>query len=90
MNLSRPGKSISHSNVTNIIETGFWLLVDDKEYFVPFNLYPDFKNLPVEKIFAVKQLSPMQFYWEDIDCDIELTALEKPEQFPLIFSRTEK
>jgi len=75
------------SSVSNICQTGFWLLVNDKEYFVPFDQYPDFKNASIEHIFAVKQLSPTQFYWEDIDCDIELGALEKPDQFPLTYSR---
>jgi hypothetical protein len=86
MNLSKAGKSTFLSSVSNITETGFWLLVDDKEYFVPFANYPEFKRAPVDKVFEVKRLSPTQFYWEAIDCDIELAALEKPEQYPLHFS----
>lgn len=85
MSLSRAGRHTFLSSVSNITEIGFWLLVDNKEYFVPFRYYPAFKRASVEQIFAVKQLSPTQFYWEDIDCDIELAALEKPEQFPLSY-----
>lgn len=34
MSSSLPGAVISHSEVTNISAVGFWMLVDDKEYFV--------------------------------------------------------
>ena len=82
---SLPGISISHSEVTNIGPLGFWLLVDDKEYFVPFADYPVFKQATVEQIFAVHRLGPDQFHWPALDADIELDALEHPEQYPLLW-----
>ena len=81
-----PGISISHSPVTNIDLHGFWLLVDDTEYFVPFADYPVFAKATIEQIFAVQRLSPTQFYWPDLDADIELEALEHPEHYPLEWS----
>lgn len=86
MSSLRAGKNIFHSNVSNISEFGFWLIVDDKEYFIPFDKFPEFKSVPVNQIFSVKQLSPTQLYWEELDFDIELAALENPEHFPLIYS----
>jgi len=86
MSLLKVGKNIFHSNVSNITEFGFWLLVADKEYFVPFELYPAFKHAPVDEIFSVEQLSPTQFHWKKLDCDIELTALENPSQYPLQYT----
>jgi hypothetical protein len=87
MSSLRAGKNIFPNNISNIIETGFWLLVNDHEYFVPFDQYPEFKHAPIDKIFAVKQISPTQFHWEELDCDVELSALEHPEHFPLEFKR---
>ena len=81
-----PGISISHSPVTNIDPHGFWLLVDDAEYFVPFADYPAFAKATIEQIFAVQRLSPTQFHWPDLDADIELEALEQPEHYPLEWS----
>jgi hypothetical protein len=76
---------VSKSEVTNIGQSGFWLLVDDREYFIPFDHYPDFKIATVEQVFAVNRIGPEQFYWPDLDVDIELGALERPEQYPLEF-----
>jgi hypothetical protein len=85
MSSSLPGIAISHSEVTGIHTTGFWLLVDDVEYFVPFDDYPVFREATVAQIYAVQRLGPTQFHWPELDADIELEALEHPEQYPLVF-----
>lgn len=81
----RPGTSISGNEVTAIEATGFWVLLEDREYFIPFADYPAFRDAPVRQIFNVRQLSPTQLHWPDLDVDIETEALEKPERFPLIW-----
>ena len=87
MTLSTSGVSVSPSEVTSITELGFWLLVDDKEYFVPFADYPEFTQATVRQIYSVKRTGPDAFYWEDLDIDIELGALVEPEKYPLKFKR---
>jgi hypothetical protein len=82
---SLPGLGISPSPVTNIDAHGFWLLVDDAEYFVPFADYPVFATATVEQIFAVQPLGPRQFHWPELDVDVELDALETPERYPLVW-----
>ncbi len=79
------GVSISRSEVTNISALGFWLLIDDREYFVPFADYPVFKDATVAQIYNVQQLGPGQFHWPELDADVELDALQHPERFPLQF-----
>ena len=83
MSSSKPGIATSASEVTNVGPHGFWLLVDDCEYFVPYSDYPAFRAATVEQIYQMEQLSPRQLYWPALDIDIELDALEKPEKFPL-------
>jgi hypothetical protein len=73
------------SEVTNITAHGFWLLVNDQEYFVPFADYPVFKTAMIAQIDAVKRTGPTQFHWSELDADIELEALEHPEVFKLQF-----
>lgn len=86
MNLSATGKSISDNNaITNITNVGFYFLIEDKEYFVPFAEYPVFRQATIENIYDYIILSPKQIYWKTLDCDIELDALEKPWQFTLIY-----
>lgn len=71
--------------VTNIGAAGFWMLVDDKEYFVSFDDYPVFWKATVAQIYAVQRSSPTQFHWPELDADVELQALEHPERYPLAF-----
>jgi len=85
MSSEQPGIDISHSEITSIGSTGFWLLLDDREYFVPFADYPAFRQATVEQILSVQQLSPTQFHWPSLDVDIEVDALERPEQYPLLW-----
>jgi len=86
MNLKQNGNStLINNEVTNITKLGFWILVDNNEYFVAFADYPEFKKATVEQIINFETLSPNQLHWSQLDCDIELGALEKPHQFPLRF-----
>jgi hypothetical protein len=85
MNSSQPGTGISLSEVTNIESLGFWVLVDGKEYFVPFSDYPIFRGASIQQIFQMQRLSPTQLHWPDLDADIEIEALEQPEHYPLVF-----
>ena len=85
MNSSQLGTGISLSEVTNIEPLGFWILVDNKEYFVPFADYPVFKGASIEQIFKMKKLSPTQLHWPELDADIEIDALQQPEHYPVVF-----
>jgi hypothetical protein len=82
---SKNGTSISACNVTGINDLGFWLLVEDKEYFVPFSNYPGFKDASINQILKIRFSPPSQLHWEELDMDIELQALTQPEFFPLSF-----
>ncbi len=79
------GTGISAIEVSGIGQTGFWLLVDDAEYLVPFDDYPVFRKATVEQVFEVQRLAPDHFHWPAIDADIELEALEHPERYPLVW-----
>ncbi len=79
------GNVILDSEVTNISGNGFWLLVEDREYFVPFSDYPVFYSATVFQILKLKRLSPSQFYWPELNIDIELDSLEHPDLFPLTY-----
>jgi len=85
MSSNQPGTNTSTSEVTNIEPLGFWVLMDDREYFVPFSDYPVFKSASIQQIFNLQQLSPTQLHWPDLEADIEIEALEQPEHYPLVF-----
>ncbi len=70
-----PGTVTSSGEVTDITAIGFWLVVDDHEYFVPFADYPSFRTATVEQIYAMQRIGPGQVHWPDLDIVIELDAL---------------
>lgn len=81
-----PGRNICVSEVTAIGRDGFWLISNDREYFVPYADYPVFRRATVEQIYAMHEITPGQFHWEELDADIEIEALAHPERFPLKFA----
>ncbi len=85
MTSSQLGDATSLCEVTNITALGFWVFVDATEYFVPFADYPEFQAATVAQIHAVKRVGPGQLHWPDLDVDIEIDALTRPEAYPLKF-----
>ncbi|HLP58393.1 MAG TPA: DUF2442 domain-containing protein [Candidatus Deferrimicrobium sp.] len=71
--------------VTNISLHGLWLYVNGKEYFLPYEDYPWFKEARVSEIHDVKLYHGDHLFWPKIDVDLAVDSLEHPEQFPLIY-----
>ncbi|MDY6842121.1 MAG: DUF2442 domain-containing protein [Pseudomonadota bacterium] len=82
MSLSALGNSTSAVEVTNISTHGVWLLAHDREFFMPYNSFPWFKEQPVSAIVNVEEPSPGHFYWPDLDVDLTEEIIEHPERFP--------
>jgi len=77
-----PGESTLAVEVTNISKFGVWLLVRDKEMFLPNDEFPWFKDRPVKEILNVEEPRPGHFYWPDLDVDLTEEIIENPERFP--------
>ena len=70
-----PGTSTSGAEVTNISSHGFWLLLGDKELFVPLNQFPWFKNAPIDHVLNVELLHEGHLYWPDLDVDLAVESI---------------
>lgn len=82
---SKPlGKSTSKVEVTNIFQHGFWILLRDREIFVPFSEFPWFRNATIDSILKVELPHPRHLYWPTLDVDLAVESLEHPERFPLV------
>jgi hypothetical protein len=68
-----------------INDLGFWVLVEEKEYFIPFSDYPGFRDSSINQILNIRFMPPSQLHWEELDVDIELQALVQPDSYPLAF-----
>lgn len=70
--------------VKNISRHGFWLFLDDRELFLPFEEFPWFRDAPVGAILNVERPHSQHLYWPDLDVDLALEAIENPGLYPLI------
>ena len=69
--------------VTNISAHGFWLLLDDRELFLPFNEFPWFKKATVASILRLERPAPAHLHWPELDIDLSVESIEHPERYPL-------
>ncbi|MCH8068157.1 MAG: DUF2442 domain-containing protein [Candidatus Marinimicrobia bacterium] len=85
MTLQKLGKNISEVEVSNISKHGFWLFVNEKEYFLPYDEYPWFKDAKVSDILNVTLLHKFHLYWGKLDIDLEVSSLDNLNHYPLIY-----
>ncbi|HAM35313.1 MAG TPA: DUF2442 domain-containing protein [Elusimicrobia bacterium] len=86
MRSSAPGKSISAVEVQDILKHGLWLYVRGEEFFLPYRLFPWFRDAKVSEVYHVTLLHGRHLYWPDLDVDLELASLRNPDKYPLVSS----
>jgi len=69
------------AEVSQISQHGVWLLLDNREMFLPYDKFPWFKNAPVSAIQNVKLLNRHHLYWSDLDIDLEVESIEHRSYF---------
>jgi hypothetical protein len=80
------GKSILKIvEITNISENGLWIILKEKEYFMPYSDFPWFKNAKIIDIFNVKLINEKHIYWPALDVDLDVDSIENLEKYPLIY-----
>src|SRR3990170_9151967 len=87
MTSAQHGQSTSAVEVTNVSPHGFWLLVEQREYFVLFKDFPWFRDATIAELMKVELPSAHHLYWPDLDVDLAVESLDHPERYPLV-SRT--
>ena len=85
MKSSTRGADTSQIEVSNIDQFGLWVLVQNKEYFLPYDDFPWFRNATVDQILKVELLHQDHLYWPALDIDLCVGSLAEPEKFPLIY-----
>lgn len=80
------GKSIlAKVEIQNISNYGIWLLIDDNEFFMPFDEFPWFLKANIEQIYNVEFFHDKHLHWPDLDIDIDLESIKHPHLYPLKF-----
>jgi hypothetical protein len=78
------GASASDVEVTHISRHGFWLLAAGKEYFLPYDQFPWFREARLREIQDVELPHASHLHWPALDVDLCQESLENPDAFPLI------
>jgi hypothetical protein len=78
------GEDISEVEVLNVSPHGFWLLVGQREYFLAFADFPWFRGATLQQLFAIELSHGDHLYWPDLDVDLDLERIQRPENFPLV------
>lgn len=73
--------------VANVSPHGFWLLIGTKEHFVPFQMFPWFRQATIAQLVNVELPSAHHLYWPDLDIDLAVESLTHPESYPLVSSK---
>jgi hypothetical protein len=85
MKSPRRGRNISEAEVQGVSARGFWLYARGREYFLSFQNHPWFKDAKVADICNVELHRRDHLHWPALDVDLELDALQRPENYPLIY-----
>lgn len=80
-----PGTVTSAPEVTHVSKHGFWLLLADEELLLPFEQFPWFRRATIEQISHVEWPTPEHLYWPELDIDLSLESIRRPDAFPLVF-----
>ncbi|HRC84420.1 MAG TPA: DUF2442 domain-containing protein [Thermoanaerobaculia bacterium] len=67
-----------------VSKLGLWLLLGDEELFLPFQIFPWFRQATIEQISRVEWPSPDHLYWPELDVDLSVESIRRPEAFPLV------
>ena len=78
------GTGTSPVEVTNVAVHGLWLLVDGREFFLPYDEFPWFRNATVGQIVNIERFGPENLRWPDLDVDLTIDSIEHPERYPLV------
>lgn len=80
------GKSSSELEVTNVSPFGLWVLLGSEELYLPYTIFPWFKDATIAQVTHVERPSPNHLYWPDLDIDLAVESIRDPEAFPLTSS----
>lgn len=84
MKSERRGKHTSKPEVTNVSSHGFWMLVDERELFLPFASFPWFREATIAAITRVEEPHSGHLHWPELDVDLAIESIEDPKRFPLV------
>jgi hypothetical protein len=87
MKSAERGATTSVVELANVSPHGMWLLIDDEEHYLSFEWFPWFRDATIGQLSRVDRPSSQHLHWPELDVDLTLDNIRRPEAYPLI-SRT--
>jgi hypothetical protein len=84
MKSAKPGGSTSGAELQNVSPQGIWILVDDREHYLPFDRFPWFRNATVSQLAEIERPRPEHLRWPLLD--VTLASIEDPERYSLVLA----
>jgi hypothetical protein len=84
MRSAEPGTSTSAVELANVSPHGFWLLIDAREHYLPFDAFPWFRDATIGQLSRIERPTRDHLYWPDLDVDLTLDSIERPDAYPLV------
>ena len=82
MNSQTLGANTSVFEVTHIDSRSFWLFLDGKEHYIPFDKFPWFADATVRQIAHVERQGADHLHWPDLDIDLTVDMIDNPKNYP--------
>lgn len=80
-----PGANTSAVEVQGVSPRGLWLLVNDREFFLPAADFPWFADARVVDVYRVELLHGHVLHWPALDVDLDVASLDAPGEWPLVW-----
>jgi DNA-directed RNA polymerase subunit E'/Rpb7 len=76
------GKITLEAEVTQIDKQGIWILIGEKEYFLPHEQFPQFRKATVDQIHNVQLVDNRDLHWPDLKINLLVESIGKPQHVP--------
>ncbi len=76
--------NLDEDNSKKETKHSFWIFYKDKEYQIPFDVFPWFKHCTIENLFNYNVDEYGNFHWPDLDVDLNIDIIENPHKYPLV------
>jgi len=78
------GKNTSGVELSNVTAHRMWLLVDDRELYLPFDEFPWFRAASIAQLADIERPQERHLIWPRLDVDLTLDSIEHPGDYPLV------
>ena len=70
--------------LANVSRHGLRLIVDGRKRYLPFAEFPWFRDATIGQLFLIERPTADHLRWPELDVDLTLESIDRPEDFPLI------